>query len=150
MRIHFALPIVTSVLISSAAVAAEPYQVLRPGDNDAACEVLSKEINALNAEVLALNQKAERQAKAGRAGLALGKGVFSGLARSASMMGYGGSSSSDALASMLVSNVAASVAQEVASGTAAAPDPATAQPAQITPQQQRLSHITSIFRARPC
>ena len=149
MRAHFVLPLVTSLLVSSAAIAAEPYQVLRPGDNDAACDVLSKEINALNAEVLALNQKAERQAKAGRAGLALGKGVFSGLARSASMMGYG-SGSSDGLAGMLVSSVAASVAQEVASGAALAPEPAAAQPAQITPQQQRLSQLTAIYRARPC
>lgn len=149
MRTHFVFPLVTSLLISSAAAAAEPYQVLRPGDNDAACDILSKEINALNAEVLALNQKAERQAKAGRAGLAIGKGVFAGLARSASMMGYG-SGSSDGMAGMLVSSVAAGVAQEVASGAAAAPDPTTAQPAQITPQQQRLSHITSIYRARPC
>lgn len=149
MRAHFVLPLAASLFVSSAAAAAEPYQVLRPGDNEAACDVLSKEINALNAEVLALNQKAERQAKAGRAGLALGKSVFAGLARSAGSLGYG-ATSSDALTNMLVSNVAASVAEGVASGAAAAPEAAPAQPTQITPQQQRLSHLTSIYRARPC
>lgn len=130
------------LILAGAANAQTPYQVLRPGDNDAACEVLSTEINALNAEVLALNKKAERQAKTA----SLSKGVFAGLARSASVIGYG-STSPEAMTGLLASSVAAGVAQEVANG-AAAPPPAV--PQQITPQQQRLTHLTGIYRGRPC
>lgn len=130
--------------LAGAAYAGEPapYQVLRPGDGDLSCEALATEINALNAEVLAQN----KQAKTGRTTAMLGKGAFAGLARGASMMGYG-SSSSGAFAGLLASNVAAGVAQQAAtSAVTAGPAPAS----EITPQQQRLTELTAIYRGRPC
>lgn len=142
--------LLTSALAGGASAgepAAAPYQVLRPGDKELSCEALATEINVLNAEVLDQNKKAERQAKSGRTSAMLSKGAFAGLARGASMIGYGGGSP-EAVAGFLASNVAASVAQQAASGPAMAAQPAAAN--QITPQQQRLGELTGIYRARPC
>lgn len=145
------LLIATTIIsaMATSALAAAPYQVLRPGDSELSCEVLSTEINSLNAEVLKLNEQAQKRAKFGSTGASLGKGVFSGLARSASIIGYG-STSPEAVAGMLASNVAAGVAQQVATDAASPQQPAPAAPTQITPQQQRLSHLTGIYRGRPC
>jgi len=140
--------LLTSATASGASAADQaPYQVLRPGDKELSCEVLAKEINDLNAEVLAQNKQAQRQAKAGRTGAVLGKGAFAGLARGVSIIGYG-STSPEAFAGLLASNVAAGVAQEAANAPAAASEPVA--PAQVTPQQQRLTELTGIYRGRPC
>jgi hypothetical protein len=141
--------IVSGMATSAFADSQTPYQVLRPGDNELSCETLSTEINSLNAEVLKLNEQSQKQAKLGRTGASVGKGVFTGLARGASIIGYG-STSSQAFAGLLASNVAAGVAQQVATDAASPQAPVPATPIQITPQQQRLSHLTGIYRGRSC
>lgn len=140
---------IISMLATTASAADQStFQVLRTGDSELSCEGLSTEINTLNADVLKLNEQAQKQAKASRTGAAVGKGVFSGLARGVSIIGYG-STSPEAFAGLLASNVAAGVAQQVASD-AAAPSSATAVPGQVTLQQQRLEHLNAIYRAKPC
>lgn len=140
---------IISMLATTASAADQStFQVLRTGDSELSCDGLYTEINTLNADVLKLNEQAQKQAKASRTGAAVGKGVFSGLARGVSIIGYG-STSPEAFAGLLASNVAAGVAQQVASD-AAAPSPAPAAPSQVTLQQQRLEHLNAIYREKPC
>jgi len=140
---------VTSMLAAPALAGEEiAFEVLRPGDSEMSCAGLSAEIEALNAEVLELNQQAKRRAKASRTTAAVGKGVFSGLARGVSIIGYG-STSPEAFAGLLASNVAAGVAQQVASD-ATAPFPTVAASPATSPQQQRLDNLNTIYRERPC
>ncbi len=124
------------------------FEVIRPGDSEMSCAGLSSEISVLNADVLKLNQQAEKQANASRATAAIGKGVFSGLARGISVIGYG-STSPEAFAGLLASNVAAGVAQHVASDAVTPSSSAVTSPP-ASPQQQRLENLNTIYRARPC
>jgi len=149
MKTLLSVSVIAGVLVASVAQAApKAYQVLRPTDSAATCEVLSTEINSLNAEVLELNKKAQKRASRGTG--ALGKGLMSGLARSATSFAYGGTSPK-AMAGIVAGNAASGVMQEVANGPstpAAAPEPAA--PTEITPQQQRLTHLMGIYKGRPC
>ena len=138
----------TSMLAAPAMAGEAAFEVLRPGDGEMSCAGLSTEIDALNADVLKLNQQAEKKAKASRTTAAVGKGVFSGLARGVSIIGYG-STSPEAFAGLLASNVAAGVAQHVASD-AGAPAQAVVSSSAISPQQMRLDNLNTLYRERPC
>lgn len=149
MKTTLIVSAIVSVLATTASAADQPaFQVLRTGDSELSCEGLATEINTLNGDVLKLNQQTQKQAKASRTGAAVGKGVFSGLARGVSIIGYG-STSPEAFAGLLASNIAAGVAQQVASD-AAEPSSAIATPIQVTPQQQRLEHLNTIYREKLC
>ena len=140
---------VTSMLAAPALAGEQiAFEVLRSGDSEMSCAGLSAEIEALNAEVLELNQQAKRRAKASRTTAAVGKGVFSGLARGVSIIGYR-STSPEAFAGLLASNVAAGVAQHVASD-ASAPAQAVVSSSAISPQQMRLDNLNTLSRERPC
>ena len=138
----------TSVLAAPALAGEIAFEVLRPGDGEMSCAGLSTEIDALNADVLKLNQQAEKQAKASRTTAAVGKGVFSGLARGVSIIGYG-STSPEAFAGLLASNVAAGVVQHVASDASTPAQAAVSSPV-TSPQQRRLDSLNTIYRERPC
>ena len=144
------LVVAVTARLAAPALAGEQiaFEVLRSGDSEMSCAGLSTEIDALSANVLKLNQQAEKRAKASRTTAAVGKGVFSGLARGVSIIGYG-STSPEAFASLLASNVAAGVAQHVASD-ATAPSPAVVASPATSPQQQRLDTLNAIYRERPC
>lgn len=137
-------------LVSSAApaIAAPDYQVVRAGDNEASCEVLLSEINSLNAEVQRQQEQAERNAKSRQTAGRLGRGLLSGLARSATSFAYG-STSTDAMAGIVAANAASGVANEIASGGGNAQPAPQVEPVN-TPQKQRLDHLQSISAVRPC
>lgn len=140
-----------AALLTSSALAAPVYEVLRVGDSEKTCEVLTGEINALNAEVAELNAKATKKAAAAKSGKALGKGLLSGLAQAAPMLGSYGGFGNNGMASMIASQAASGVAQQALTSAANAPEaPAEAAAPQITPQQQRLTHLMGIYRAKPC
>ena len=149
MKRILAVVAVTSMLPPPALAGEQiAFEVLRSGDSEMSCAGLSTEIDALSANVLKLNQQAEKRAKASRTTAAVGKGVFSGLARGVSIIGYG-STSPEAFAGLLASNVAAGVAQHVVSD-ATAPSPAVVASPATSPQQQRLDNLNTIYRERPC
>lgn len=136
-------------LVSGAApaFAAPDYQVVRAGDNEASCEALLAEINSLNAEVQRQQEQAQRSAQTRQTAGRLGRGLLSGLARSASTLAYGGSMEN--VGSAVAANAAHSVANEIASGGGNA-QPAPQVEAVNTPQKQRLDHLQSISAVRPC
>lgn len=124
---------------------AAPYQVLRSGDRKMSCEALSVEVNALNATVLAQTEKTRKEAKASQGRSAVGKGLLSGLAKGASFMG----GYSNSVGGMLATTAASGVAQEMASNVGKAPaTPPAATPA--TPEQQRVTHLTGIYKQKAC
>lgn len=129
------------------AFAAPDYQVVRAGDNEATCEALLTEINALNAEVQRQQEQAQRGAQTRQTAGRLGRGLLSGLARSASTLAYGGSM--DNVTASLAANAASGVASEIASGGANA-QPAPEVAPVNTPQKQRLDHLQNISAVRPC
>lgn len=149
----------TSVAVLAAALAlaagvapshaAPDFQVVRLGDNEATCEALITEINALHAEVQRQQQQAQRNAQARQTAGRLGRGLLSGLARSASTLAYGGST--DNLGTSLAANAASGVASEIASGGTGGQAEAPAPAAEVaSPQKQRLDHLQAIASVRPC
>lgn len=141
-----ALILAAAVVSAPFAAAAQSYAVVRPGDNEATCEALIAEINTLTAEVERQQQQAQRSAQTRQTAGRLGRGLLSGLARSAGSLAYGGSLENAGAA--VAANAASSVASEIASGGGGAPAPQV-EPVN-TPQKQRLDHLQGISAVRPC
>lgn len=142
-----ALILAAAVVSAPFAAAAQSYAVVRPGDNEATCEALVAEINTLTAEVERQQQQAQRSAQTRQTAGRLGRGLLSGLARSASSLAYGGSM--DNVGAAVAANAASSVANEIATGGATAAPAPQAAPVN-TPQKQRLDHLQAISAVRPC
>lgn len=133
-------------------VAVDPnvYQVLRAGDRSMSCDQLIAETNGLNASIMAAQQKASK----GKAGSKFARGVAGGttagamktagrfgLSRMAGSFGPMG-----ALVAMAATDaVADSTGAAIANGGGAD----TAQP-QVTPEQQRMNHLLSLYREKGC
>jgi len=128
-----------------------PDQVVRTTDSEMTCEALTTNINALNEEVRHQAESARRGAATRQTAGRLGRGLLSGLARGAASgavnMAYG----DGGIGGMVASQAVGGVAKEVVNGVSTAPAPATTPAAPtVTPQQQRLTHLTDLHRARPC
>lgn len=132
-----------AALAVGAAQAKPAYQVMRPADSTLTCEALSTEINTLNAEVVELNAKAAKKAKTGKA---LSRGLLSGLAQAAPMLGYAGGNSS--MVGSIAGTVGQGMARQALADDAAKPDEPAAAP--ILPEQQRLTHLNGLYRAKLC
>jgi len=135
--------------------AAEPapvYEVLRTGDKDMSCEALAAESNSLNAKLIADQQAAAKKARQGQAGRnmmgGLAGGVLGGAARYGLARGMIGGAFSPALAQGLVAvtdHAAVSVGETMAhagEGDAAAPT--------VSPEQQRMNHLLSLYKDKGC
>jgi len=140
-----ALTLAVAVVSTPLAAAAQSYAVVRPGDNDATCEALTAEINTLTAEVERQQQQAQRSAQTRQTAGRLGRGLLSGLARSAGTLAYGGSMEN--VGAAVAANTAHNVANEIASGGGA---PAPQAAPVNTPEKQRLDHLRSLSAVRPC
>jgi len=139
--------LVLALAVPSAAGAAKPYEVTRPGDNQMSCEQLTTEINALNGAVQTAQQEQVKRENRNK----MAKGVFSGIAGSAlsaapSLLGakLGGG-----MTQMVVSGALQSI-QSSAATAAAAPDPEPQAAKPALPEQQRLEHIGELYRTNGC
>lgn len=140
-----ALTLVLAAVSTPLAAAAQSYAVVRPGDDEATCEALIAEINTLTAEVERQQQQAQRSAQTRQTAGRLGRGLLSGLARSAGSLAYGGSMEN--VGAAVAANTASNVANEIAMGGS---QPAPQVEPVNTPQKQRLDHLRSISAVRPC
>jgi hypothetical protein len=133
----FRSTLLLALVVPSIAAAAKPYEVVRPGDSEMSCEQLTAEINTLNEAVRTAQQEQAQRENRNR----MAKGVLGGLASAAPLLG-------GKLGGGLVTQYALSGALQGIQGAAAGP--ATAAPAAAPPEQQRLDHISEVFRNRPC
>lgn len=143
--------------LALAAVAVQPafaqrnFQVVREGDSEMACETMTAEINTLNQQVREQADWAQRNAQTRQAAGRMGRGLLSGLAQGAQMMGYGAlGNSGNAVTNAVTSAAISGVASEIAN-SASQPSEAQSQPAAApteSPQQQRLNHLMGIHGQR--
>ena len=131
--------------------AAQDFQVVREGDSQMACDVMTAEINGLNQTIREKAERAQRNAQTRQTAGRMGRGLLSGLAQGAQMMGYGalgntGNAVTNAVASAAVSGVAQELANGASQSSQAAPAPAAA-PSE-SPEQQRLAHLMGIHGQR--
>lgn len=147
MKSHILLSALLIAATPMQALAQDAYEVVRVGDSEMTCEALTSTINALGAEIqqqeVAAARSAQNRETAGR----VGRGLLSGLARGASMMGYGGGG--DGIGGAVAAQALAGVADSIASAPPASPAPAPA-PAVQSPQQRRMQHLQGIHAVRPC
>lgn len=126
------------------------YQVLRPGDRAMSCEQIGGEANTLNAQLMAEQQEAARQAQRAKQGRGiaggLAGGVLGGAARYGLARGMVGGAFSP-FAAQALSAVADSGSQAV--GQAVANGGEVAAPT-VSPQQQRMNHLLAIYREKGC
>lgn len=145
MKTSLLLSLALAASVTTTAVAQDRnYQVVRAADSQMACEAMATEINALTAETQEQLQRAQRDAATRQTAGRVGRGLLSGLARGATMFGYG--SSSDAVTSAVAGAAVAGVAEQIANPSQAAPAPAATQP--DTPQLQRLNHLRGLYGGR--
>ena len=137
---------------STAAFAEEtPYQVLRAGDREMSCEALASEANGLNAKLMADQQAAAKKSQRSSTGRGLmgglAGGVLGGAARYGLARGMVGGALCPVLAQGLVAvsdSTSQAVGQAVANGGQDAPA------ATVTPEQQRMNHLLSIYKEKGC
>jgi hypothetical protein len=142
---------VTSLAVSVVAgplqaQSAAPYEIVRMNDSAMTCEALIGEINGLSDEVRRQTADAERAARNRQTAGAVGRGLLGGLARGASMFGYGGGS--DGIGGAVAASAIASIASEAASSASSPAAPAA--PPSASPQSQRLTYLTDLHRTRAC
>ena len=125
------------------------YQVLRAGDREMSCEQLSAEANALNAKLLADQKAASKRAGRSRAGRAAGGAVAGGTMRAFGRFGI------NRIAGSLgpVGFIAAHAANDAISQTAAesiAKGGEDGSVPSVTPEQQRMNHLLSLYKDKSC
>lgn len=131
----FRSTLLLALIVPSVAAAAQPYEVVRAGDGEMSCEQLTVEINALNDAMRTAQQEQTQRDNRNR----VAKGVLSGLAGAAPLLG-------GKLGGGLVTQYALNGALQGIQSGAAVKATATAAP----PEQQRLEHISELFRNRRC
>jgi hypothetical protein len=139
---HITIAAVLAVLSLPQPIAAETFDVIRPGDSVMSCKALTAEINSLTRSVTKQRERAASRA-AGRGGL---RGLFGALAPvaipvlsevSAQNGGVVGSTAESA--GYAIQNAANSPTSQA---PAAAPTPSL--------EQQRLDRLTRLHAAKPC
>lgn len=127
------------------------YQVLRTGDRQMSCEALAGEANTLNAEIMAEQEEAAKKAKKAKAGKGLMGGVGGGVLAGAARYGIGRSMLGGAL-SPLAAQAAVAVTDSAAqsAGQAIASSGDQTAPATVSPKQQRMNYLLSIYREKAC
>lgn len=138
------------VFLPAGSQAQSSYQVVRPGDGQMSCEALAAGINALYGEIADEAQGAQRRAEGRQAAGRVGRGLLSGLARGATILGYN-NGLGDGAGGALASSAIAGVADEIANAPTPEPGPAPeVEGSRETPRQQRLAHLRSLFDSRSC
>ena len=126
------------------------YQVLRPGDRAMSCEQIGAEANTLNAQLMAEQAEAAKQAQRAKQGRGMAGGLASGVLGGAARYGLargmvGGAFSPFAAQALsaVVDSSSQAVGQAVATGgDVAAPT--------VSPQQQRMNHLLGLYREKAC
>jgi hypothetical protein len=126
------------------------YQVLRPGDRAMSCEQIGAEANTLNAQLVAEQAEAAKQAQRAKQGRGMAGGLASGVLGGAARYGLargmvGGAFSP--FAAQALSAVADSTSQAVGQAVAAGGDVAAPT---VSPQQQRMNHLLGLYREKAC
>jgi len=126
------------------------YQVLRPGDRAMSCEQIGAEANTLNAQLMAEQAEAAKQAQRAKQGRGMAGGLASGVLGGAARYGLargmvGGAFSP--FAAQALSAVADSTSQAVGQAVAAGGDVAAPT---VSPQQQRMNHLLGLYREKAC
>lgn len=126
------------------------YQVLRPGDRAMSCEQIGAEANTLNAQLMAEQAEAAKQAQRAKQGRGLAGGLASGVLGGAARYGLargmvGGAFSP--FAAQALSAVADSTSQAVGQAVAAGGEVAAPT---VSPQQQRMNHLLGLYREKAC
>jgi hypothetical protein len=135
----------------AAAIDPSIYQVLRTGDRQMSCEALANEANTLNAELMAEQQEAAKAAKKAKAGKGIMGGAAGGLMAGAARYGLARGMLGGAI-SAPVANAVVSVTDSTAAaaGKAIANSGDTGAPATVSPKQQRMNHLLSLYREKAC
>lgn len=126
------------------------YQVLRPGDRAMSCEQIGAEANTLNAQLMAEQAEAAKQAQRAKQGRGMAGGLASGVLGGAARYGLargmvGGAFSP--FAAQALSAVADSTSQAVGQAVAAGGEVAAPT---VSPQQQRMNHLLGLYREKAC
>ncbi|MFT4935383.1 MAG: hypothetical protein ACI9LT_002080 [Pseudoalteromonas distincta] len=126
------------------------YQVLRPGDRAMSCEQIGAEANTLNAQLMAEQAEAAKQAQRAKQGRGMAGGLASGVLGGAARYGLargmvGGAFSP--FAAQALSAVADSTSQAVGQAVAVGGDVAAPT---VSPQQQRMNHLLGLYREKAC
>lgn len=126
------------------------YQVLRPGDRAMSCEQIGAEANTLNAQLMAEQAEAAKQAQRAKQGRGMAGGLASGVLGGAARYGLargmvGGAFSP--FAAQALSAVVDSSSQAVGQAVAAGGDVAAPT---VSPQQQRMNHLLGLYREKAC
>lgn len=141
-----------SAPVAPAAPVVDPnvYQVLRPGDRAMSCEQIGAEANTLNAQLMAEQAEAAKQAQRAKQGRGvaggLAGGVLGGAARYGLARGMVGGAFSP-FAAQALSAVADSSSQAVGQAIAAGGEEVAAT---VSPQQQRMNHLLGLYREKAC
>jgi hypothetical protein len=127
------------------------YQVLRTGDRQMTCEALAGEANTLNAELMAEQQEAAKKAKKAKAGKGIMGGAAGGLMAGAARYGLARGMVGGAFSPLVAqAAVAATDATAIAAGNAIANSGDDGAPATVSPKQQRMNHLLSLYREKQC
>ncbi|MDP1874318.1 hypothetical protein [Phenylobacterium sp.] len=126
------------------------YQVLRSGDRAMSCEQIGAEANTLNAQLMAEQAEAAKQAQRAKQGRGMAGGLASGVLGGAARYGLargmvGGAFSP--FAAQALSAVADSSSQAVGQAVAAGGEVAAPS---VSPQQQRMNHLLGLYREKAC
>ncbi|MDP1618281.1 hypothetical protein [Phenylobacterium sp.] len=146
------LPPVAAPAVLPAAPMVDPsvYQVLRPGDRAMSCEQIGAEANTLNAQLMAEQAEAAKEAQRAKQGRGMAGGLASGVLGGAARYGLargmvGGAFSP--FAAQALSAVADSSSQAVGQAVAAGGEVAAPT---VSPQQQRMNHLLGLYREKAC
>lgn len=150
MKVHVSPSVLAAIGIAyaTAASSAEPFQVLRAGDREMACEALAAEVNTLT-EAASKRQKAAeakaRRAEGGRKLLGFAAAMSSALPAlsynaNSPVAGYAAQA---AMSAVQQGQMAAQMGQLTGSGDI---PPETGE----APEQARIDHLTGIFNAKAC
>ncbi|MDO9472890.1 MAG: hypothetical protein Q7J28_07515 [Caulobacter sp.] len=139
--------------VSAPAATIDPsiYQVLRTGDRQMSCESLASEANTLNAELMAEQQEAAKKSRKAKAGKGVMGGAAGGLMAGAARYGLARGMMGGAFSPLVAQvAVAATDSTAAAAGAAIANSGDDGQPATVSPKQQRMSHLLSLYREKQC
>ena len=137
----------SAVAPQSAQAQSRRFQVVREGDSEMACDVMTAEINTLNETVRKQAEREQRNAQGRETRGRIGRGLLSGLARGAQVFAYG-STSTEAVGGLVASSAASGVASELANGASQPAQPPQPLPEVNTPENDRLKLLMGMHSER--
>lgn len=146
-----AMPAEAAPVELAAAPQSDPnvYQVLRTGDRQMSCDQLSAEANGLNAQLLADQKAAAKSAGRSRAGRAAGGAVAGGTMRAFGRFGINRIAGSLGPVGFIAAHAANDAASRATAETIANGGDDQSAPS-VTPAQQRMNHLLSIYKEKGC